>query len=91
MYYNISTTGATNLYAGPIHKVLITVNTAVPGTITVSDETGTTGSPVVAVITNPSAGAIFEYYTLSSGICVNANAVGNFTVSLDVSRQGLPQ
>ena len=91
MYSHITAAGAQNIYANQIKKVLITVNTGFTGTITLSDETGTSGSPVIGVITNPAVGQQFVYWVLTNGLCVNPSGTCDLTVNLDLSRQGTAQ
>lgn len=78
------TTGATTqVISTPAKRVLITVNIALTGTITVIDGiAGTTAN--VAIITNPTVGSSYEYWDFSQGvrivtsttcdICVNASS-----------------
>lgn len=81
MYYNVTASGAQVLQTGSIPRVLIQVNTALTGTITVTD-----GSTAVAVITNPVAGNTFEYWTLKNNVTVNPSGVCDITVNVLNSR-----
>jgi hypothetical protein len=83
MYSHLTASGSTgsNLQKGLIATALITVNTALTGTITVSDETGTAGTPVVASIVNPTVGTSFEYWDLKKGLTVQSNATCDLTVN----------
>jgi hypothetical protein len=81
MAYKHITAGSAISISGACSRVLVTVNTALTGTITVSDETGTTGSPVVAVITNPTVGSMYEYWDLKQGVCITPSATCDITVS----------
>ena len=83
MYAHITASGSTgsNLQTGLISTALITVNTALTGIITVSDETGTAGTPVVATITNPIVGSMYEYWDLKHGLTVQSNVGCDITVS----------
>lgn len=82
MYKHMTASGAVNLAKNALSKVKIQVNGALTGTITVSDETGTAGSPVVAVITNPTVGSIYEYWDLQTGCTVNPSATCDITVDI---------
>lgn len=88
IYQHLTAGSAVNLYPQPLKRVRVTVNAALTGTITVSDEVGTTGSPVVAVITNPGVGNTFEYWGLKSGFCVTPSATCDITIMADLSRAG---
>lgn len=57
--------------------LLITVNAALTGTITVADINGTQ-----AIITNPAAGAAYRYYGLEGTVTVNPSATCDITVSV---------
>lgn len=91
MYAHIATTNhtATNYYAGKVKKANLVFNTPMTGTVTVSDETGTTGSPVVAIITNPLVGQTYEYWTLLNGVTITPSTTGaDITLNLDLSFSG---
>ncbi len=83
MYAHITASGATgaNLQTGRIATALITVNGTFTGTLTVSDETATAGTPLVATITNPTVGTSYEYWDLKNGLTVQANVACDVTVS----------
>jgi hypothetical protein len=82
----MTASGASNLINCSLRKAIIQVNAALTGTITVSDETGTSGTPVVAVITNPTVGSSFTYGNFKTGVTVNPSATCDITVSLDTSQ-----
>lgn len=86
---HLTAAAANNVWPQQAKKVRITVNAALTGTITLSDETGTTGTPVIAIITNPTVGSFFEYWGLQLGVCVTPSALCDITVSVDYSRGGL--
>jgi hypothetical protein len=74
------TAATTTQVQGPATKVLITVNAALTGTITVIDGTsGTTAN--VAVITNPAVGDQFEYWDFSTGVRIVTSATCDITVN----------
>lgn len=79
------TTGATTQVAtGAIRKVLITVNTALTGTVTVLDNTtGTTAN--VAVITNPTVGSMYEYWDFTAGVRIVTSTTCDITINYDGS------
>lgn len=87
-YKHITAATPGNIFVGPVRRVLITVNAALTGTITVSDENGTSGTPIVAVITNPTVGSQYEYWGFQTGVYVNPSTTCDITVSLDLSRAG---
>lgn len=80
-YHHITSSGAVNQENGRISKVIVSVNAALTGTITLSDETGTAGTPAVAIITNPTVGTYYEYWDMKSGLTVNPSATCDITVS----------
>jgi len=84
MYSHITASGATGgqIQTGRIATAIITVNATLTGTLTVSDETSTAGTPLVATITNPTVGSMYEYWDLKNGLTVQSsvNAV-DVTVS----------
>lgn len=88
MLYNYITAGATTqVFTGPVRRVLITVNTALTGTITVIDGTsGTTAN--VGIITNPTVGTQYEYWGFQTGVRIVTSASCDITVSCDLSRAG---
>ena len=78
----ITTATTTQVHTGRAKKVLITVNAALTGTITVIDGTaGTTAN--VAIITNPTVGTSYEYWSFANGVRVVTSASCNVTVSVD--------
>lgn len=92
IYAHLTATGpvaANKVYSGPVKRARIQVNAALTGTITVSDETATASTPVVAVITNPTVGSVYEYWGLQNGLTVVPNATCDITVSGDLSRPGV--
>ncbi len=78
-------TGPFQIAKDRISKVLITVNAAMTGSITVSDETATAGTPVVAVITNPTVGSTYEYWDMKNGLCVNPSTTCDITINTSSS------
>lgn len=84
-YKHITAGSAVNINTGRISKVVIQVNAALTGTITVSDETSTAGTPVVAVITNPTVGSQYEYWDMGSGITVTPSTTCDITVNASSS------
>lgn len=92
IYAHLTATGpvaANKVWAGPAKKAIIQVNEALTGAITVSDETATAGTPVVAVITNPTVGTKYEFWGFNTGVTV-VPAAGpcDITVSVDTSARG---
>lgn len=81
-YKHITLGSATNLAKNAVSKVKITVNAALTGSITVSDETSTTGSPIVGVITNPTVGTTYEYWDLQNGVTVTPSTTCEITVNM---------
>lgn len=62
--------------------ILIQVNAALTGTLTVTD-----GGTTKAVITNPTVGSQFRYYGFTGAVAVNPSATCDITVSnLSASR-----
>lgn len=91
LYSHLTATGpvaASKIYSGPVKKAIVQVNAALTGTITVSDETSTAGTPVVAVITNPTVGTRYEFWGFNNGLTVVPNATCDITVSADLSPRG---
>jgi len=74
---------AANIYPLKAKRVHITINAALTGTIILSDETGTSGSPIVATITNPTVGLAFEYWGLNTGVCITPSTTCDITVSVE--------
>lgn len=74
------TSATTTQVCGPMKRVLITVNAALTGTITVVDNTtGTVAN--VAVITNPTVGSQYEYWDFQSGVRIVTSATCDITVN----------
>lgn len=91
IYAHFTVTGpiaANDIFDGPVKKAIIQVNKALTGTITVSDELATAGTPVVAIITNPAVGDRYEYWGFTSGLTVIPSTTCDITVSADLSRAG---
>lgn len=84
-YVHITASGAVNQATGRLRKVSLQVNAALTGTITISDETGTAGTPVVAVITNPTVGSYYEYWDMKNGLTINPSGTCDITVNMDSS------
>lgn len=57
--------------------LLVQVNTALTGTVTVNDATGT-----IAVITNPTVGTAYTYYGLAGVPTIVTSATCDITASL---------
>jgi len=92
MYVHFTSATALNAIPMAAKKVRIQVNTGFTGTLTLSDETGTTGSPVIGVITNPAAGQYYEYWTIQTGFTITPSTTGiDLTVLADFSRAGTAQ
>lgn len=85
MYKHLTAGSAANITAGRARKAMIQVNAALTGSITVSDETGTAGTPVVAIITNPTVGSQYEYWDFNNGVTVTPSTTCDITVSVDNS------
>lgn len=80
----ITTATTTQVSTGTCRKVLVQINAALTGTITVVD--GTTGSTAnVAIITNPTVGLQFEYWDFGTGVRIVTSATCDITVSADSS------
>lgn len=84
-YSHITASGAVNIAKDRIRAMKITVNGALTGTITVSDEVATAGTPVVAVITNPTVGTVYEYWDFKNGVTINPSATCDITCNADSS------
>jgi hypothetical protein len=80
-YFHLTASGAVNKLKTAVPKVKVTVNATLTGTITLSDETGTAGTPVVAIITNPTVGSVYEYWDLQTGLTINPSATCEITVN----------
>lgn len=79
-YTHITTTTPANILEGKVQRGIIQVNAALTGTISVYDSTTTT-TPVVAVITNPTVGSVYEYWDFVNGMRVAASATCDVTCS----------
>jgi len=80
MYKYITTATTTQVDTGRINKVLITVNAALTGTITVIDNiAGTTAN--VGIITNPTVGTRYEYWDFITGVRIVTSASCDITVN----------
>ena len=78
----ITAAATTQVHTGSVRRVLIQVNAALTGSITVID--GTSGSTAnVAVITNPTVGSQFEYFDFSNGVRIVTSATCDITVNVD--------
>ena len=84
-YFHITSSGAVNLMKGYVSKVVITNNAAYGGTITISDETGTAGTPIVGVIATPAVGNRFEYWDMGNGLTINPSGTCDITVNTSSS------
>ncbi len=82
MYSYVTASGPANIQTGHIRKVKIQVNTALTGTIKVSDETATASTPLIATITNPTVGTSYEYWNMASGVTVNPSVGCDITVNV---------
>lgn len=89
MIFSYITTGATTqVWTGASREVLIQVNAALTGTITVID--GTTGTTAnVAIITNPTVGSMYIYRGLVNGVRIVTSTTCDICVSVDLSRGGI--
>ncbi len=85
VYKRFTTTAAANVWPNRAKRAIIQVNGALTGTITVSDESGTAGTPVVAIITNPTVGSIYEYWGFNTGVTITPSAICDITCSVDTS------
>lgn len=84
MALNITASGATSI--GQANAILIQVNAALTGTITVTVDGSTqygTSSGTVATITNPTVGSTFRYGGLNTlgNVKVNPSTTTDITVS----------
>lgn len=89
LYKNITASGAVNQYAGQVRMLRLTINKALTGTIIISDETGTAGTPLVATITNPAVGDFYDYFGLQTGVTINPSGTTDITANMDLSRSGI--
>lgn len=83
------TSATTTQCSGKASKVLIQVNKALTGTITVVDNTAGT-TPEVAVITDPTVGSQYQYWSFETGVRVITSATCDITVNCYGGR-GTPQ
>lgn len=81
MAYKHVTTAAATSISGACSRVLITVNAALTGTLTVTDDTGSGTGATVGIITNPTVGGIFEYWDLKLGCTVTPSGTCEITVN----------
>lgn len=81
------TTGATTQVSPrPVYSAKITVNSALTGTITVID--GTTGTTAnVAIITNPTVGTSYEYWSFRYGLRIVTSTTCDITVNWQANKQ----
>lgn len=84
-YVHITSSGAVNQAKGALRKVKVTVNAALTGTITLSDEVATAGTPVIGIITNPTVGTTYEYWDIKNGLTVNPSATCEISLNIDTS------
>ena len=83
----ITTGTTTQVWTGKAKKVIISVNEALTGTITVID--GTTGTTAnIATITNPTVGSQFEYWGFEQGVRIVTSTTCDITVSCDLTNVG---
>lgn len=76
----ITTATTTQCAPAAVSKVIVQINTTLLGTITVID--GTTGTTAnIAVITNPTVGAQFEYWDFQNGVRVITSAACDILVN----------
>lgn len=73
---NIHVTTATTTPIQAAGSIILTVNAALTGTITVNDNTG-----VIAIITNPTVGNFFEYSHLQAPVTVVTSAACDITIT----------
>lgn len=64
------------------YGLLVTVNTALTGTLTIKD-----GTTTVGVITNPTVGSNYRYFGFNSSINVNPSTICDVTCSV-LNHQG---
>ena len=81
----ITTATTTQCETGNVGKVKVQVNTTLVGTITVID--GITGAVAnKAVIANPAAGTVYEYWDFQTGVRIVTSAICDVTVNTDSGR-----
>ena len=71
------TTGTTTTVADQANGILIQVNTALTGTITVKD-----GGVTKGIITNPTVGLQFRYYGFTGAVSLVTSTTCDITVSI---------
>lgn len=71
----ITTTAAATI--DRVNGILVQVNAALTGTITVADAGATK-----AIITNPTVGSMFKYYGFAGAVTITSNASCDVTVSV---------
>lgn len=82
MIKHFTASGAQTVAAqGGLRKLLIQVNAALTGTITLTDGVGTQ-----AIITNPTVGSVFQYWDLVGQVQVNPSATCDISCSGDTNR-----
>jgi hypothetical protein len=80
----ITTATTTQCETGAVPKILVTVNTALTGTITLIDGTsGTTANK--GILTNPGVG-VYEYWDFANGVRVVTSATCDITVNTSSTR-----
>lgn len=72
----LTASGATTI-ATSCYGILIQVNAALTGTLTVTD-----GGTTKAVITNPTVGSVYTYYGFTGQVQVNPSTTCDVTVSV---------
>lgn len=89
-YAHITASGSTGgqISQGHARKVLLQFNAALTGAVTVSDETATAGTPLIATITNPTVGSQYEYWDIKNGLTVMSNVIPDITVSVSSGMGG---
>lgn len=78
MVLNLTASGVANITAVRVRRLLIQVNAALTGTITVI-----AGGVTIATITNPTVGSFFQYLNPAGPITVNPSATCDISVSVD--------
>lgn len=86
MPYAHLTSGTTQVSPRPVYSAKITVNSGFTGTITVVDNTSGS-TPVVGVITNPTAPGGYEYWGLRTGLRVILSTTTDVTVNWQSNKQ----
>ena len=71
------TAGSEATIASSANGILIQVNAALTGTLTVAD-----GGTTVAIITNPTVGSQYRYYGFNGAVTVTPSTTTNITVSV---------